>query len=403
MLDKIITLRKRLINVEVDSFGFSGDLIKVTSNEIDIITSIWEAIPEVYELESEKSVNSTNIQAFENKNFKIQIRTGNVDYYEKFNDFIVGNRYKNKASNYYIHDIDYTSFLDGDSKVGIQKYKTNLNIISLLRLVADYETKDGGDLELFFYGTENGAALKIQYSSDDLKSISQENIKELEFQFIEKTDAQERIQIFKTELISSLQKKSNYSYLIKNWETLVNNYSKSFNLYLAGFSFEKLKTASSKYFHELSDRIQQTIGKVSNYIFAVPVAFIFLLRYFDFEGKNYLGDLFILIIGLLFLILVWLVPFKNIEESISVISEDIQDFKSKIKGNSSLIEIGEKLTRIETKQLKSQTKKLNIVKVISVLIFAILLIAFVYIHHTGEVKKTQQCFFSLFTNINTTS
>ena len=84
---------------------------------------------------------------------------------------------------------------------------------------------------------------------------------------------------------------------------------------------------------------------------------------------------------MLFLILVWLVPFKNIEESISVISQDIQDFRSKIKGNSSLEEIDKKLTRIETKQLGSQTKKLTIVKVISILIFLILLIAFIYIHY----------------------
>lgn len=381
MLDKIKTLRNRLINVEVEIYGFSGDLMKITTEEINIIKSIREVIPELYELKSNTSINDTNIDDFQNKNLKIHINTGTIGYYETLNNYIVGNKYKNKASNYYIHDIEYTSFLDGNSNAEIQKYKTNLDIINLLRLVADYETSDGGDLELFFYGSENGAALKIQYSAEDLKSISQENIEELESQFIEKTDMQERIQIFKTELISSLNKKAGYSYLIKNWETLVNNYSKSFNLYLAGFSFEKLKTASSEHFHELSDRIHQTIGKVSNYIFAVPVAFIFLLRYFDFEGKNYPGDLFLLIIGLLFLILVWLVPFKNIEESISVISQDIQDFRSKIKGNSSLEEIDKKLTRIETKQLGSQTKKLTIVKVISILIFLILLIAFIYIHY----------------------
>lgn len=154
---------------------------------------------------------------------------------------------------------------------------------------------------------------------------------------------------------------------------------------MSGFSFEKIKTASIGHFQELTDKINQTIGKVSNYIFAVPIAFVLLLRYFDFEGENFTGDLLLLILGALFFILVWFVAFRNIDESIDAIEEDIDDFTERIKNNKALESVKDKLETFKNKKLKAQRNKVVIAKTVSILIFLIVIFAFVYIHFSDEI------------------
>jgi len=386
ILNTVINIRKKITNVIVNISGFEGTIEELTKEDAELILSIQSLVIEIFDNKNNKSFIIDNIQEYISTSIYVNITTGQIPYYETFDSFLNGNLYEINESIFYIHDIDFLEGKNQENK-SYRNYKSNIELIDILRLVSDYEKNEAGELELFFYKSNNGNTLKINYKASDLRSISSENIEELKKQFIEKVDSQERKEIFKYELITILNTNNDYSFVLNNCDKLLNNYAKSFELYLTGFSFEKITTASNEYFHNLSDRIQQTIGKVSNYIFAIPIAYIFLLKYFDFEGGNYLGDLLLLIIGFLFLILIWLVPFQNIIDSITNITNDIKDFKIKIKDVKALENVVEKLQNFEFRDLKKQRTKLNIAKSISVIIFLIVLGAFIYIYHSIDIMN----------------
>jgi hypothetical protein len=385
-LEDVVKLRKSLAEVNITTYGFEGLINHVDKERIAILKALWDSVEETYEIKSNVSVNQASLSDFEGKDLKISFNTGNYAYYENFSDFIDGNKLKIKDSSFYISELDYLHDSGVQIPSIVQKYMANLELIKLIKSIADFQKTVANNLELFFYKSENGLSLVVDYKPEDLISFSESTLKELESQFNDPTDAQERKQIFKNELIGILNKNGNtFKKLLENWEALLDSYKKSFELYLSGFSFEKIKTASIGHFQELTDKINQTIGKVSNYIFAVPIAFVLLLRYFDFEGENFTGDLLLLILGALFFILVWFVAFRNIDESIDAIEEDIDDFTERIKNNKALESVKDKLETFKNKKLKAQRNKVVIAKTVSILIFLIVIFAFVYIHFSDEI------------------
>jgi hypothetical protein len=73
------------------------------------------------------------------------------------------------------------------------------------------------------------------------------------------------------------------------------------------------------------------------------------------------------------------VLFKNIDESIKSIEKDIDDFLGKIKNIKELEDIHQKLETLKSSELKKQLFKLNLVKILTFLIFAIILSTFLFI------------------------
>ncbi len=386
MLESVIFLRKRLSfsSFELSSVGFSGQIDALEQADLFHLLNAADVLTEVFLVEDDSSIEPTEAERYLEQSISLSIATGSLPYYEDFELFISGNIYETNVKGHYIHSI---GFREDDSNLlskEYSNYKSCIDFVDILRLVADYEKRESNTLELFFYRSDSGATLKIDYGSADLVSISPSEMDEIKAHFIENVDAQERKVIFKNELINLITVKPDYPHLLQNWSSLLRNYQKSFHLYLEGFSFEKVISTSDEFFHGISDKIQDTIGKVSNYIFAAPIAYILLLRYFEFDGSNKIGDFILLIIGLLFLILIWFIPLKNISESIDSVSDEIKRFREKIKNIQPLADVIQKLDSLEDR-LKGQRRKLVLARVIIITIFLMVVGAFLYIHYGDEI------------------
>ncbi len=379
-LVNLIKIRAKLKNLEITQYGFNGTIINLSNDTSELLLTIWEYVEECYLSENNENVNEDSLKDKLGQNIRVNLNIGDLPFHESFSDFIKVNKFKINQEIFYIDELSYFSRSDDPEPEVFDRYKSNLSIIKLLSEVADFKNTSMNELTLFFHKVDAGTSLTINYETTDLKKIPIEEVNELANDFENQVDKNQRKEIFKNELISFLFNKNTYPFLLDNWEKLIDNYQKSFNLYLSGFSFTKIITATDDHFHELSDKIQQTIGKVSNYIFAVPIAFIFLLRYFDFNGGNLFGDFLLLLIGLLFLILIWNVPFKNVSESIESILTDVIEFKNKVEGHASLTDVYKKLDEFEKDKIPSQRRKLLIAKLISVIIFIIVITAFLSIH-----------------------
>ena len=256
-------------------------------------------------------------------------------------------------------------------------------IISFLLNLSTYDKTTRGLLELFFHKPDKICSIIIDYNIEDIKNLKINNsILELAGHVFEKSDQETRRKLFSNEMINLLSTDGfSFNNVLKNWDSIDNSYRSSFQIYLSEFSFEKIKTSSQEYFHELTDRIYSTIHKFSAYILAIPVAYILILRFFDFDGKSFVKDSFLLTIGLLYFIIIWSVLLNNLSKAFETIEKDIDKFLNRIKGEENLTEITKSLSDQKKKLIPSQKRKIRIVRAISVLILLMISGAYIYIYY----------------------
>lgn len=378
ILNQAIFLTNKIQNGIYDSDYFYGDIV-LSDNEIGPITELANVnLIEVYTQHSD-SINIPQLNEHIGKVIKLEIVTGNIpNYFKTLNDFIQGNKFENKLDDYYIADISYRD--NTDSNEVIELYKQNLALISFLRKLSDSEKKKNMALELLFYKSGLGTDLLIDYKLEDLKTINISELQIMQSQFENSGSGEDKKQLFINELINFINScGKSYITVAANWDTLVANYKKSVLLFISGFSFEKIKTSSNEHFQKLADKISESIGKASTYIFGVPVAYILLLNGLDFTGLAIGKNLILLILGTIFFILIWSILFSNIKESIDLIEAEIDDFIIKIENVIALEDIKNKLYALKTKDLKKQRKKLLLVRILSSIIFLLLFSVYLYI------------------------
>ncbi|WP_209390134.1 hypothetical protein [Chryseobacterium sp. RR2-3-20] len=390
LIENIILLKQRLTNLQTVDFGIKGSIKSLKSTDINIIKNVWNFIDEIFKAESNETIYIDNIHDFLSFQVEIIVKIGDVPgYYKTFNNFLSSNKIKCLSKKFYIEELNYREDVDTIIPSIVNAYKLNLQIILLLSKIADYKKEQGNKLELFFYKSEKGVSLDVAYSENDLYNLRAAKIVDLKTQLLDSIDSSERKQLFLNELISDLDKNgSTYANLLKDWETIIANYEKSFKLYLSGFSFDKIKTSSLEYFQKLSDRLYDSINKVSSYIFGIPIGYILLINNFDFKGEQTLKNISLVTLGILFFLIMWFVFFKNIAEAIGAIEGDIRKFKEKIENRSELKEITTELSNLEDKSIKSQKNKLFLVKVLSAIILIVTILIFLIITIRTDRQST---------------
>lgn len=386
LLDSVVQVR-RLIDLQCsDSISTIGFLV-ITETNIEYFDSLLDSeiidILSVGEPNEIKSILKEDIPNFMNQQVYLDIRTGNINcYFETVNDFLNGNKFKLKSELFYIAENDYYSEESAVVNEIVNNYNKNIELIDFLNSLSHTHHLIGNQLKYYFYRISNSIVeIDIKYSIQDLDFFSElEGFQELKKEFLDPISHKDKKKLFVNELVNFIEcNSSDYLTIVKNWKTILNSYNKSYKLYLAGFSFEKIKTSSNEHFQKLLDRIYDSISKVSGYIFGIPIGFILLLNYFDYSGLLIFKNVIILILSILFFVLIWYILLKNIKESIDAIEEDIDEFINLISTVIVLKPIKEKLENLKKVSIKKQRNKLLIVKGVTISIFALTVIVFSYI------------------------
>lgn len=378
IIDWAILLTQKLENKTYEA-GYSCGSFILSDAEVVPISELKEVnLIEILTDENE-GIDLLNLHSYIGNSIKVEIKTGDIsNYFENIDDFIQGNKFECNLRDFYISEIDYRENQNQNNL--IDNYKQNLKLISFLRSLSDNEKRKENGLELLFYKSGKGTDLIIDYDINELKKIETENIELMQKQLQDLVSGEDKKQLFVNELINFIEVRGkSYYNLAQEWNTLILNYNKSFSLFLAGFSFEKIKTSSNEHFQKLADKISESIGKASTYIFGVPVGYILLLNGIDYTGLAIGKNIVLLILGTIFFILIWVVLFENIKESIEQIEVEIDDFVCKIENVIALEEIKSKLISLKTIDIKKQRTKLLIVRILSSLIYLLLIAVYAYI------------------------
>ena len=386
LLDSVVQVRRLIDLQSADSISTIGFLV-ITETNIEYFDSLLDSeiidILSVGEPNEMKSIMKEDIPNFINQQVYLDIRTGNINcYFETVNDFLNGNKFKLKSELFYIAENDYYSEESAVVNEIVNNYNKNIELIDFLNSLSHTHHLIGNQLKYYFYRISNSIVeIDIKYSIQDLDFFSElEGFQELKKEFLDPISHKDKKELFVNELVNFIEcNSSDYLTIVKNWKTILNSYNKSYKLYLAGFSFEKIKTSSNEHFQKLLDRIYDSISKVSGYIFGIPIGFILLLNYFDYSGLLIFKNVIILILSILFFVLIWYILLKNIKESIDAIEEDIDEFINLISTVIVLKPIKEKLENLKKVSIKKQRNKLLIVKGVTISIFALTVIVFSYI------------------------
>lgn len=378
-LDYVVEIIKKLQNKKFEGDYVVGPFYFTDKDIICFEYLFKKKIFEVYINSPQKSsIEIDQLKNHTNQTVDIELNVGSVsNFFKSLEDFVSGNKFNCDLIDYYIDDISYR--VNQSANVSVDNYNKNLVIVDFLKSISDNTKEFGNQLELFFYKSGKAVDLKINYNTNQLLELKfdKTNFKD---DFTNSFNKEDKKILFINELIIHIEKAGNsYHKLIENWETLLTNYEKSYSLYISGFSFEKIKTSSNEHFQKLVDRIFETIGKASNYIFGIPIGYILLLNNFDYTGILWLKNIILLIIALIFFIMIWLVLFKNIEESIKAIEIEIDDFLLKIGNETELNDIHNKLESLKKIVLKKQGFKLSIVKVLTSIILILIILIYIFI------------------------
>jgi hypothetical protein len=386
LLNSVVQL-KRLIDLqEADSISITGFLI-VTDSNIKHLDSLFDSslidVLSIGEPNEIKNIFKEDIYNFIDKQVHLEIRTGDVNcYFETIKDFLSGNKFKLQSELFYIAENNYYTEETSPANDFIINYNKNIELIIFLDSLSHSNNHRGDSLKFYFYRISNSIVeIDIKYSVKDLDFFYElEGFKELENEFTDSIKDEDKKELFINELVNFVESNSSdYLTIVKNWKTILDSFHKSYKLYLAGFSFEKIKASSNEHFQKLLERIYDSVSKVSGYIFGIPIGFILLLNYFDYTGLLIFKNIIILILSFLFFILIWFILLKNINESLDAIEADIDDLINLINKVVVLDPIKEKLEKLQTISLKKQRDKLLIVKGITISIFTLTVIVFCYI------------------------
>lgn len=381
-LEELISFRGQIVDFDKTAYGFSCYFNVSTNEDKELLSKFQNSeIREAYHKESQKTADLKNIDIGDNLIIKVDLSKF-PNYFESFDEFIAYNRYGLKNQNFYIFDLDYhhTASANNDK---ISSFLRLQDLIEFLRELSTHENETNGFLELIFNKPDKVCSIKIDYNISDIENFEiSSSITELKNHVFEKSDQEARSKLFTNEMINLLSIDIiSFSNLLKKWDVIVNSYRSSFQIYLSEFSFDKIKTSSQEYFHELIDRIYSTINKFSTYILAIPVAYILILRFFDFEGESFAKDSFLVVVGILYFIVIWFVLLDNLSKAFKAIEKDIAKFLGRIKNEEHLNEITESLNNQKNKLIPSQKRKIWLVRIISLIILGMTIGAYLFIYH----------------------
>lgn len=380
ILYKLLTEVRDLKHTEEESI--TGNLIL----SADIISNIEVIYSEdIFELVNDKGViDIDDINNYSEENIQITIYINNISsFFSSFESFLQGNSLGLQSKSFFIFKENILVKDSAELSHKLPRFNNCLQILELIDNLSNEKIQEGNALS-FFYSIKNNSFLKIEavYTQEDFQNLLDDNsIQIIKQELLSGTNIEDKRKVFINEL-NSLRGNEAILYfgiILKEWNKLILNYNLSYQLYLEGFSVEKLKVTANEYFIKITEKIYESISKISAYLFGIPIGYLVLISSYDFTNENFIKNFLILLISTIFFMFVYFIFCKNIEENIDAINEELIDFETRLGNANSVNFITEKIKSIRENKIKKQSNKLSLIKTLSIIIYGLSVLVFIFL------------------------
>ncbi|MEQ5808918.1 hypothetical protein J3369_16050 [Alteromonas sp. NFXS44] len=172
------------------------------------------------------------------------------------------------------------------------KLRSICKLIKLLSEIAHYhdEKSQADTYQLVFVINDSSKSgyhpvvLETRFDKSDLEGTELNLRTLMDIVSAEKNSeshAQEKASMFRlclAETIEGMPNEGNaFQYILKNWDDLLKKYKQSFDIYISGFSFSKLRSELAKAEVEIANSLSKVLSDVTGKLFSIPISFAALL------------------------------------------------------------------------------------------------------------------------------
>jgi hypothetical protein len=378
---QVVELYRQLNHPVLDGDRFSGDLLCLNENRVSL-ESLWSS--KKFDLEISLNYETFDTESGESfpqdiadKNINVSVslpQNENGKFYKNIRHWITSTDSLSKGSltpNTYLIDEDLLVD-ESEQSEDLNCVIACCNLIKKLGEIAHYHDEkmtSGGPFRLVF--VVPGKADKSFYPVvlETLLSTEilgyQPDVGIIENIMQEQSDnrihALERIATFRIALAEIIKKapsdKEAFVYLVQHWDEVLDGFQKSWESYINGFSFQKLKAEIAEKQAGFSQKMTDVIASLSTKLFTLPLAIagVAVLEKQDSEIGNWFYVAGSLLTTYLVLSAIYIQEenLKNIEKSCDLAFSEYQD-----RENQGFSGIQNELTTVIA-SLKKMVSKLN--------------------------------------------
>jgi hypothetical protein len=236
---------------------------------------------------------------------------------------------------FYLADLDYLHCSDSTNSAPepsqVAQYRAAVHVFDLLASLADHTSEFAGELSLVFLG-KSKLIVDSVYGSKDLTDLG--DLDKFGLEFIEsETHAKQKRTIARTALLELFEGQPSVSLgnLLSAFHKLHLRIIASYELYVAEFSFEKVRAAVEKEKLEFTTKLNKTFSDIQTQLLAVPAALILIGGQLEKTGtwsvKNSLIWLGAVVFALLMDLLI-----RNQRNTLAAVKAEIDEQRRQIEG-----------------------------------------------------------------------
>lgn len=257
-------------------------------------------------------------------------------YLNTFRDLINFHPCRRPAKDFYIAEMAFLSTCEPVPEI-VAMYLDAIRLIEILEAASDHSEMQFKSLNLIFLHNEK-LEIPALFSQSDLRRILK--LDEFRDTLVSSKDSDKRKIFLKSALIDLLRnipREGRLAYLIANFGLLQEKYEMNYQIYLADFSFEKLKSEFEKEKVEYVGKLNKVMVDIQDKVILIPVAYILIGTQFEKSSDGLtIKNVFILISSLIFGYLIYhlivnqISSLKSIHSSISSLRTRLQTEYSEI-------------------------------------------------------------------------
>lgn len=302
-LDKIIKLRKCLIDESQHETGVSGVLLFDQS-----ILPLLEEIANS-SIEIKKDGKAVVLSRLTEGDKLETIISGHIDnFYEKFDLFIQHFPDKEPAHRYYIHELEFDSEYSQNTPREIVLYKSVISFWKLLGDLADHKDKR----RLFLLSSDK-LEIECSYQVSDLRELPKLEALIADFS-PSAASREEKKTLFKRALFEALRKvetQKRFSNLLAHFEAVYDRYWQNFRLFLEGISYESIFESYVTKHSKLITEINSVLGGIQTAIIGLPIASFVLLEKMEVANEHTFKNILLLLGCIVFVAFLFVLSFSQ--------------------------------------------------------------------------------------------